>query len=226
MTTHRSFKQRVRARMTKTGESYTAARRMLIAGGDQPEAVNKAFKARISDEKVREATGRSRAAWFGLLDTWGAVRCSHREIARHLVKTYELDGWWSQMLTVDYELARGLREPGQHADGWHVSASKTIEVPVTRLYKAMLDEKQRSRWLPGAELHLRTATASKSARFDWEDGSTRVNVGFTKLGASKSQIAIGHERLPDAETAEEMKRWWRERVAALKPMLEGGEIDG
>ena len=36
MTRQRTFKRRVRARMAKTGESYTAARRMLIAAGDRP----------------------------------------------------------------------------------------------------------------------------------------------------------------------------------------------
>lgn len=34
-------------------------------------------------------------------------------------------------------------------------------------------------------------------------------------------MAIAHERLPDADTAEEMKAWWRERVAALKTVPEG-----
>ena len=38
MTKQRTFKRRVRERMAKTGESYTAARRMLIQDGDTPEA--------------------------------------------------------------------------------------------------------------------------------------------------------------------------------------------
>ena len=37
MTQQKSFKRRIRARMDKTGESYTAARRMLIADGDRPD---------------------------------------------------------------------------------------------------------------------------------------------------------------------------------------------
>ncbi len=69
---------------------------------------------------------------------------------------------------------------------------------------------------------LRTATAPKSARYDWEDGSTRVNVGFVDAGASKSRVALSHERLPDADTADEMKAWWRERLTALKSQLERG----
>jgi hypothetical protein len=35
-------------------------------------------------------------------------------------------------------------------------------------------------------------------------------------------VAIEHARLPDADTAGEMKAWWRERVIALKSLLEEG----
>ena len=72
---------------------------------------------------------------------------------------------------------------------------------------------------------MRTATAPRTARYDWEDGSTRVIVGFDDVGEAKSRVALSHERLPDADTAEEMKTWWRERLTALKAQLEGGEID-
>lgn len=58
MTKSKSFKQRVRARMQKTGETYTTARQMLIAAGDRPEVVQRSFAPRISEAKVRQATGR------------------------------------------------------------------------------------------------------------------------------------------------------------------------
>lgn len=221
MTRQKKFKHRVRARMAKTGESYTAARGMLIAAGDRPDAITARFEPRISDEKLREDTERDWRGWFELLDGWDAANRSHAEIARWIVTEHEIGNWWAQTITVGYEQARGLREPGQHADGWAVSASKTIAVPVERLFEAFEDEALRERWLPGAELRLRTATPHRSARYDWEDGSTRVNVYFTELAKSKSQVAIAHERLPDADTAEEMKVWWRARIAALKPLLEG-----
>lgn len=221
MTRQKSFKQRVRARMRKTGETYTTARRMLIAAGDRPEVVRRPFRPRISEAKVRDATGRGWEDWFALLDRWGGAHRAHPEIVRRLMGPHRLDNWWAQTVTVAFELARGLREPGQHADGWSVSASKTVEVSVRRLFQSLSDPKLRERWLPGAQMRLRTETPYRSARYDWEDGSTRVNVGFVQLGDAKSRIALAHERLPDADTAEEMKSWWRERVAALKDLLEG-----
>jgi hypothetical protein len=78
----------------------------------------------------------------------------------------------------------------------------------------------RERWLTGAALEVRTAIGGKSIRANWEDGSTRLVILFTARGESKSQVALVHERLPDAATAERLKAWWRERVAALKRLLE------
>jgi hypothetical protein len=44
-------------------------------------------------------------------------------------------------------------------------------------------------------------------------------------GEAKSTAALEHLRLADADEAERMKSFWRERLSALKSRLEGGEID-
>ena len=226
MTRQKTFKRRVRERMAKTGESYTAARRMLIAAGERPEAAVAEFKPFVAEEKVVAATGRGWREWFGLLDEWGAARRTHREIARWLREEHAVDGWYSQSLTVGYERARGLRAVGENEHGFAITASRTVAVPVERLFESFDDEALRARLLPGADLHVRTATAPKSARYDWEDGETRVIVGFEELGESKSRVALSHERLPDADTADAMREFWRARLSGLKAQLEEGEVRG
>jgi uncharacterized protein YndB with AHSA1/START domain len=156
-----------------------------------------------------------------VLDEWGAARRNHTETARWLREDQGVDGWYAQSITVGYERARGLRAPGEHADGFAVTASKTVAVPVEQLFEAFDDAALRERWLPNADLRLRTATAPRSSRWDWEDGSTRVIVGFEAMGEAKSRVALSHERLPDADSADGMKTWWRERLVALKTQLEG-----
>jgi hypothetical protein len=84
------------------------------------------------------------------------------------------------------------------------------------LVRGVTDESERRRWLPDRELRARTSTSPKSARFDWEDGSTRVVVGFDAKGDAKSQVALQHERIPAAEAAEEMKAFWRGRLSAAE----------
>jgi uncharacterized protein DUF4287 len=213
MTTQQSFKRRVRARMDKTGESYTTARAQLIPD-PEPE-----WEARISAEKVRERTGRTWNEWFALLDAWGAAEREHSEIAAWLRAEHGVPGWWAQGVTVEYEKARGLRPVGGDRDGTlNVGASKTVAVPVERLYEAFSDFE---RWAPGAPLRERTATPSRGARYDWGDGSTRVVVGFTAKGEAKSVVALSHERLPDQESADSLRGYWRERLAVLKSLLEG-----
>jgi hypothetical protein len=102
-----------------------------------------------------------------------------------------------------------------------ITASKTVEVNIERLYWAFTDPAARERWLPGADLTVTTTSAPRSLRASWEQGSTRVAAGFTTKGPAKSQVALTHEKLPDAETAVRMKSYWSERLTALKQLLEG-----
>lgn len=277
MTRQHTFKARVRSRMAKTGESYTTARRQLLAraqtnpaepaaaatapaeattllSADPAEPTTPASAApaapisaatgpaaasvpdqagpaaavagpaeqteRISDALLSERTGRPWAQWFALLDDWGGTGRTHTEIARWLVTTHEVPGWWAQTVTVGYEQARGLRAPGQRrGGGFSANGSRTVAVPVRRLFDAFADDALRRRWLP-EDVRVRTATAPKSFRADWADGSTRIVVGFAPAGESKSRVAVQHEKLADAEQAARLKAYWRERLAALKQLLE------
>jgi hypothetical protein len=218
MTRQKSFKRLVRARMEKTGESYTSARASLLAAAE-PNATEGPTLT-MSDEAIGRRTGHGWEHWFDLLDEWGATERSHTDAARWLREEQDTGGWTAQAIVVSYERARGLRAVGEHADGFTVTASKTVAVPVDRLYEAFVDEALRREWLPDAELRERTATRPKSARFDWDGGDTRVVVGFEAKGDAKSTASLAHEKLPDAAEAERMKAFWRERVAALKEVLE------
>ncbi|HZA84964.1 MAG TPA: DUF4287 domain-containing protein, partial [Actinomycetes bacterium] len=182
MTRQKSFKGRIRARMDKTSESYTTARRQLLAKAGveappepesrpagAPAAAAPGARRPYSDEVIRRNTGRGWDEWFDLLDTWGAVRRPHPEIARWLVEEHAVGGWWAQGVTVAYEQARGLRDPGQRRGGlYEVNASKTVAVPVERLYEAFADPALRERWLPGETFEVRVAHPGRSIRANWD----------------------------------------------------------
>ena len=76
MTKQRSFKRLVRTRMEKTGESYTAARAMLLTAAEEKPVLA------TSDDAIRERTGRGWEEWFDALDEWGAADRTRRDIAR------------------------------------------------------------------------------------------------------------------------------------------------
>lgn len=219
MTEHKSFKRLVRARMGKTGESYTAARAMLLRADKSGSAE---LTLKTSDENIRRRTGHGWEEWFAMLDEWGAAGRSHREIARWVAEQQGVVplAWNAQAVAASYELTRGLREVGEKEDGFAITASRTFSVPAERVYDAFLEESVRARWLPDAELSERTATRPKSARFDWGDGSTRVNVTFLARDESRSTVALEHRRLPDADEAARIKAYWRERLLGLRELLE------
>ncbi len=216
MTEQKNLKRRVRARMEKTGERYTAARRQVVAERPEPFVADPG----MSDATLVEKTGKGWVEWVAILDAWGARERPHREIAAHLMEQHGVPGWWAQTVTVGYERARGLRATGQRRGGdFEVTVSKTVAVPLDRLVSAFVDEDERERWFPGAPLRLRPTSSARSARFDWEDGRTRVVLYFTEKGPEKTSVAVGHQRLADAEEVEAMRALWRERLAELARVL-------
>jgi hypothetical protein len=223
MTRQRSFKRLVRSRMAKTGESYTAARAVLLAG-EEPEGAEGPPLA-TSDEAIRERTGRGWEDWFDLLDLQGAADLAHRDIARWVASELEIDplAWNAQAIAVSYERARGLRAVGERADGFAVTVSRTVAVPAARLFDAFADPRLRDDLLPGAALGERTATRPRSARFDWRDGESRVSVTFDAKTEAKSTVALEHSRLADGAEADRMRAFWRGRLDGLKARLEAGE---
>src|SRR6266849_5995509 len=123
--------------------------------------------AGMSDAAVQPKTGKNWAQWLKILDAAGAKKMAHREIVRYLSDRHKVPSGWAQMVTVGYERVRGLRERHQKPEGYEISGSKTIGVPLAALYKAWEGEKARSRWLPDKDMVIRKATANKSMRITW-----------------------------------------------------------
>ena len=235
---NKDLKRLVRARMRKTGEAYTAARSHIItkpkaktvskaASASAPLATpasaakqtDYAAVAGMSDEKLKAKTGCTWERWVYALDRRGAEQMSHRDIAALVSETYKVDGWCSQTVTVGYERIKGLRARGQRRDGtYEASKSRTFNVPVTALFDAWADASVRRRWLNGASVKVRTATAPKSMRLDWTDRSI-IAVGFAAKGRSKSSVAVQHTKLPDRTTADRLKQYWSDRLDALGEVL-------
>jgi hypothetical protein len=238
MPRHKDLKRLVRARMKKTGEAYTAARAQIIrksparaaspaddssatatvaAQASKPTAY--AALAGTSDASIKEKTGCTWERWVYALDRQGAEEMSHRDIASLVNTKYKLDGWWSQTVTVGYERIKGLRVRGQRRDGsYEATKSRTFNVPVTVLFDAWADASIRRRWLNGATVKVRTATAPKSMRLGWADGGI-IAVGFIPKGTSKSVVAVAHAKLPDKATADRVKQYWSERLDALGEVM-------
>jgi hypothetical protein len=91
---------------------------------------------RMSDAAVKSKTGKGWTAWFALLDKLGGLKSNHQEIVSLIQKKTAIGPWWTQMVAVSYEQARGLRKPHEKPEGYEIAKSKTFAVPLSDLYDA------------------------------------------------------------------------------------------
>lgn len=125
------------------------------------------------------------------------------------------------------EAVKAQREPrevrqakaGRPVEGYRAYGSKTVNVPVERLYEAWTDEEVRDRWLGPGKLTIRGRTENKSLRARWSD-DTPLDVRFTSKGAAKSEVSVDHRNIADEARAADLKAVWKERLGALKRHLE------
>ena len=231
MPTQKVFKHRVRERMSKTGESYTSARRQLIHKADgaaqpieptappKPEVIEAGVML-VADESMVSATGRTHAEWFAILDAWGATDHTHTEIARWLgdeqgvppLVDPERDG----------RVRARPRDAGAAPDGRRLQRQRDAD---RRRGHGTGDRRIRG---PGPSCFLAARCAAHAApddgrphrRFDWTDPPSRVVVTVTAKGPGKTVVAVAHEKLPDAETGDRLKTAWRGWLTAMKTVLE------
>ena len=195
MTTDKAHKRAVRARMTKTGESYTSARRHV----NPPPTDLVPLPPRIAEPDTSEAavlagTGRTWDEWFRILDAADGTAMRHTDIARWLVAEHPITGWWAQNVTVGYERARGLRAVNQRPDGFSVNASRTFPVSVERLFDVLTEQAEADM------VRLRSARRPRSARFDVLENTTRVSATLTARAPDKASVQLQQMGLADTDT--------------------------
>lgn len=177
----------------------------------------------ITDKVVIVKTGKTIAEWFDVLDEKGAKHLDPRGIYSLIgtIDGLEPLGEWNQgLLSTSYQWDRGLRQRGEKADGFEISVSKTVAVPIDVLYLAWADEAVRNEWLEERGTSITKTTENKSVRILWSDKTTRLSVDFYAKGDSKSQVVVQHLKLPDTEKAAEMKTYWTAALNRLKDILE------
>jgi uncharacterized protein YndB with AHSA1/START domain len=176
--------------------------------------------AGVGTDAVARATGKAWDQWLAILDRAGAASMPHKAIASLLAARHRVPPWWSQMVAVGYEQARGLRKAHQKADGFSASASRTVGASLERLYGAWSDPKLRALWLGAAPVEVRRSTDGKSMRITWTAGGSSVDVNFQPAGTGKSRVQVEHGKLADDRARAAQKAFWGDALDRLKAMLE------
>jgi hypothetical protein len=242
MTTDKALKRDIRARMTKTGESYTTARHFLLDEHlEEPIEVDELIRvvdARtppwkepgltlpprvaepgMSDEAIQKSTGNSWDEWFVILDSWGATNRKHAEIAKYIGSQFDISGWWAQNVTVGYERARGMRKINEHVDGYSVNVSRTFAFPVERVYRAFASDEERETWLEPDLIKVRTFTEDKVWRCEILENKSRVEARFTVKSPEKCSVQIEHAKLPDEADVATWRAFWKQHLDRLTEAL-------
>lgn len=238
MPTDKDFKRVVRARMQQTGESYTAARAILLqqptprrpraprAAPLTPQspppaaAGDLATLAGMSDQAVQARTGCTWDRWVWSLDRVEAHTWPHPRIARYIQDTWKLGAWWAQSVTVGYERIKGLRARGQRRGGGYMAnKSRTFPVPVRQLFQAFSDGRRRRRWLEAGAVTIRGATPLKYVRGRAAGGAS-VEFVFAARGPGRSMVQVQEGPLGAPEDIARRKAFWEARLTALGKLLE------
>ena len=198
-------------------------------------------KHAISDAAVREKTGKSRDAWFRLLDDAGAADLPHPDIVKRLRGELGLrNHWWAQTICVEYERARGRRVVGQTADaGFQVGVQRRFDLTPKQAWdlitkpagrKAWLGEVPRMRFEPGRPYEtregttgeIRTMKEGEHLRLTWRPkgfaAPTTLQVRVVPQG-ERTAITFHHEKLPDAEARERMRGHWTAVLDRLEALV-------
>jgi hypothetical protein len=232
MTQSRKLKKTIRARARKTGESYTAARRMVLKRRSLATAVPAELLKR--EARLVEKTGHGWRHWFAVLDRFGAEEKGHTAAARHLSEDHGVNGWHAQEITVSYERARGLRSANQRMSGeYEVSVSKVLKAPVAVVAKLLRDPKLR--WTSALDAELRAGyeaalagprglrargKGSATLRFKAASGVT-VALYLDPRPEGKTQLVAQNMKLGAAGDVERLRADWKKALAALGQHFEG-----
>lgn len=219
MTSHESFKKRVRERMAHTGERYNAARRVLLDRAAPVRRRHWVSLPEMDDASVTAATGRGWDEWCDVIEASGVDTSDHGAIACFAHEYGATVGpplthWWSQSVAVGYERIAGLRLPGQRADGtFSTSRSRTIPVPPETVRALLLDDDARADLFPGLDVELRSKPTTKVLRYAVDGGVVLFTV--EPAGDGRARVTVTHERLARVEDLDPWRAYWGDWLDAI-----------
>lgn len=190
-----------------------------LSGKMRPKKPAVASAGGISSDAVQRRTGKTWDDWFAILDGAGARDLDHKGIVAILAQRHGVGPWWQQMVTVAYEETRGKSERPEAETGYQVSASKTLNVPLSRLFRMWNDSDQRAAWLSDERFQIKKARGGKSIQARWGRGTSRVDVHFQDHGADKTAVSVLHNQIENRDAAEQMKAYWAKKLDALEKAL-------
>jgi uncharacterized protein YdhG (YjbR/CyaY superfamily) len=177
------------------------------------------IKHSLADEAVEKATGKGWNEWFTILKQKTDESFSHKEIAKLLMDQYQVDGWWAQSITVEYERHLGKRQIGQVEDGtFQTAVSKTLPGDLDQVFSLWLntarDVKEFNSIPLAGEPSISKTEKWRYWRVDLADGS-RVTITVGKKTDEKSILTFSNEKLKNQDAIEHWKAYWKDNIKRI-----------
>lgn len=173
-------------------------------------------EAGMSDEAVNAATGLGWNEWRAKLDANNAQQLTHPAIVK-LVHAQGVSGWWGQMVTFGYQRLTGKRAMVPRCDGAYVAnASRTVvgdkDEALARWLAVVEGIKEFDQAFAKDEPRVTRSENWRYWRVNLDNGS-KVDVVISDKPGGKAVVAIGHEKLADANAVAKAKlsgsHYWR-----------------
>jgi hypothetical protein len=172
----------------------------------------------LGDRAMVQATGKTWNEWYEALDTAGAASWSHPQIAGWVADRHGVSGWWAQGVTVGYEQARGIRRPGQMADGtFSVGASRTMPFEQLPLLDRAVDVLTAA--LDSEPVAVSREVKYVTARWSLEHGESLL-AQVNPTAGGRSSVVLTRSRIPSADALPSAKA----RLRRLLDAVAEGEV--
>lgn len=199
-------------------------------------------EARIPSANVVKATGKDWDHWFKVLDKFKCAENGHKESASHLASKHGVSAWWSQTITVEYEVAKGLRKPNQRSGGkFGIDVQRTVSAQVGVCWDAFTTSKGLNSWFASkAKVDLRpgghytgaggdkctykTVVRNKRLVMTWEHpkhtAGSQVEVTFAATHGGRTTVRVSHTKIANKAEADDLKRAWSNIIGDFKTYVE------
>lgn len=182
----------------------------------------------ISSTTVERVTGKSWSEWIVLLDKEKCGDKSHKEIAKMVYQKYlSKSGWWSQMVTVGYEYAKGKRVVGQtETQGFEIGVQKMLPISQERLWKFINSKREKELWLgKDIEHEIRTIKEGERIRLKWKlkkwtnTSTLQIILLCSRNSKGKTNLNFHQEKLVSTKQRDEMREYWKKVVGKIENEL-------
>lgn len=163
----------------------------------------------LTSEAVSQATGRTPAEWFALIDERLGTRPGRKAIGDLLFRELHLDSGWVSTLTVGYEAARGVVEKDGRPRGYAICVTRSLAATPEQVFAVVAAPT----WAgPDTTVRVLKATPGKALRFTLEGADHPPGeVVEVKLAPSgdRCSVVLNHERIQDRGRADGCREAWR-----------------